>query len=191
MWFEDGSKVLKIYTKKGDAGQTFLFGGGPYPKDSERIAAYGEVDELNSVVGCVVTELKEKDLQEILHRVQKELFVVGAELATLKPSVEMQAGFIQERHVANLEHEIDQWETELTPLTKFILPGGSKPSAWLHLARTVSRRAERSLVHLSHDLTVRPELLCYMNRLSDWFFVLARLINHRSKVQDILWEGML
>lgn len=182
---------MKIYTKKGDQGQTFLFGGGPYPKDSERIEAYGSVDELNSVVGCALVELQDKELQSACLEIQRQLFIVGAELATLNPTPELAAGFIQDRHVQALEKQIDAWEGELEPLKKFILPGGAKAAALLHLARTVCRRAERQVVAVSHDQAVRPELLVYLNRLSDWLFVLARVVNRRAKVEDILWEGIL
>jgi cob(I)alamin adenosyltransferase len=182
---------MKIYTKKGDKGETFLFGGGPYSKDDQRIEAYGTVDELNSVVGCVISELSDEGIKVILRSVQEQLFVVGAELATVNPSAEMAKGFIQSKHVAQLENQIDEWEKELAPLKKFILPGGSKGAAFLHLARTVCRRAERRLVALSHDQMVRPELVIYLNRLSDWFFVLARLVNRHGGVEDILWEGIL
>jgi len=182
---------MKIYTKKGDRGETFLFGGGPYPKNSVRIEAYGTVDELNSVVGCALAELPPtSELASPLHEVQRQLFVVGAELATVNPSAEMAAGFIQKSHIESLEVQIDAWEQELQALKKFILPGGSRAAAALHLARTVCRRAERRTVALSHDQVLRSDLLIYLNRLSDWFFVLARLVNHREGVPDSLWEGI-
>jgi len=184
---------MKIYTKKGDGGQTFLFGGGPYPKDSVRIAAYGTVDELNSVLGCAHVEMItfDRDLAKCLLEIQKQLFVVGAELATVSPSQEMAAGFIQANHVTALETQIDAWESELEPLKKFILPGGNRAAALLHLARTVCRRAERESVALSHEISLRLELLVFLNRLSDWLFVLARLVNRRAGVPDLLWEGIL
>jgi len=184
---------MKIYTKKGDRGQTFLFGGGPYPKDSERIEAYGTVDELNSVLGCALSEMEAApELAGILREVQKQLFVIGAELATVDPSAEMAAGFIQNKHVGELEKLIDAWEAELEPLKKFILPGGSRAASLLHLGRTVCRRAERQVVTVSHGMMdLRPEMIVYLNRLSDWLFVLARLVNHRAGIQDILWEGIL
>ncbi len=183
---------MKIYTKKGDQGQTFLFGGGPYPKDDERIAAYGTVDELNSVVGCAIVELGGSDaLSSDLLEIQKQLFVVGAELATVNPKEEMAKGFIKSDHIERLEKQIDAWEKDLTPLKHFILPGGTRTAAFLHLSRTICRRAERALVSLSHDQAVRPELVADINRLSDWVFVLARTVNHRAKVEDVLWEGIL
>ena len=182
---------MKIYTKKGDHGETFLFGGGPFPKDSASVEAYGSVDELNSVLGCILAELQDSNLGAVLTEIQRQLFIVGAELATVNPNAEMAIGFIQDRHIMALEKQIDTWEEELEPLKKFILPGGTKAAALLHLARTVGRRAERQVVSLSHDLALRPELLIYLNRLSDWLFVLARLVNRRAKVEDVLWEGIL
>jgi cob(I)alamin adenosyltransferase len=182
---------MKIYTKKGDQGQTHLFGGGPYPKDNERIVAYGTVDELNSVVGCALSEITISEFSDRLCSIQEQLFVVGAELATVNPKPDMLKGFIQNSHIQKLEQDMDAWDKELTPLKKFILPGGSKAAAFLHLARTVCRRAERKLVKLSHDEVLRPELLIYLNRLSDWFFVMARIVNHRAKLGDVLWEGIL
>ena len=182
---------MKIYTKKGDQGQTYLFGGGPYPKDNERIEAYGSVDELNSVVGCVSVELQDPELATALVEAQRHLFIVGAELATVNPTPELAAGFIAQKQIKSLETQIDAWEVELEPLKKFILPGGARAASLLHLARTVCRRAERQIVKLSHDQAVRPELLAYLNRLSDWLFVLARLVNRRAKIEDVLWEGIL
>jgi len=182
---------VKIYTKKGDKGETSLFGGGPYPKDADRIAAYGEVDELNSVVGCALTEVKDSDLQEALQSLQKELFMLGAELATVKPSEKMVAGFIQGRHVAAMEERIDGWEGLLKPLKNFVLPGGTKAAGWLHLARTVCRRAERAVVKLAREENLRPEIVVYLNRLSDYLFVMARLVNLKSGVDDVRWEGIL
>lgn len=182
---------MKIYTKKGDKGQTSLFGAGPYPKNDIRVSAYGEVDELNSVLGCVLSELGEEDLKETLLQIQKQLFVVGAELASVNPPEKMKAGFIQDKHVKFLEDLIDRSEAHLKPLTQFILPGGSKAAALLHLARTTCRRGERALVHLSQSQNVREELITYINRLSDALFVMARLVNARAQVKDVLWEGIL
>lgn len=182
---------MKIYTKKGDTGETSLFGGGPFPKDNVRIDAYGCVDELNSVLGCVSVELQEEEVQKILLNVQKELFIIGSELASLNPSSQMQSGFIQNKHTQVLENQIDVWEKNLAPLKNFILPGGSRASALLHLARTVCRRAERRVVTLSHQDEIRAEVLVYLNRLSDWLFVFARYLNNQEGQSDVLWEGIL
>lgn len=196
---------MKIYTKKGDEGFTTLFGTGSYSKDHVRIEAYGTVDELNSVIGTVIAEIavvsanledsdSTRSFLQIIHflqEIQKQLFVIGAELATPNPSAKMEAGFIQLSHVTLLEKEIDQMETELKPLTQFILPGGSKPASLLHLARTVCRRAERKVISLFHEEKVRSELIVYLNRLSDFLFVMARLVNHQLKVEDLFWKGIL
>ena len=182
---------MKIYTKKGDKGETGLFGGGILSKDDLRIAAYGTVDELNSMVGIAASPGCQAELREDLIEVQKQLFTLGAELATPDPSPQMQKGFLQESHIVKLEEQIDTWEKSLIPLKKFILPGGSVTAARLHLARTMCRRAERELVSFHKKNPLRPEVLKYINRLSDWFFVLARYANHLEKKEDVLWEGIL
>lgn len=182
---------MKIYTKKGDKGSTYLFGGGPFPKDAIRIQAYGTVDELNSVIGCAITELVDSNLQNELLRIQKELFVLGSELSSVNPDEKMKAGFLKNSHIQSMEKSIDEWESNLEPLKQFILPGGSKASAFLHLARTVCRRAEREVVSLSHQEEVRVECIVYLNRLSDYLFMMAREANRLEKKKDILWEGIL
>ena len=183
---------MKIYTKKGDRGETFLFGGGPFPKDDKRIAAYGTIDELNAALGCALAEIGEdQGFTPRLLEIQKQLFVVGAELATLSPNAELAKGFLQAAASEALERDIDAWESTLPPLKKFILPGGSKAAALLHLARTVCRRAERELVGAAREQTIRHELVVYLNRLSDWLFVLSRAVNQRAKISDVLWEGIL
>ncbi len=182
---------MKIYTKKGDQGTTWLLGGGPYPKDYLPIAAYGAVDELNSVIGCVLSELQSSSLKSSLLEIQKQLFTLGAELASVNPSEKMKEGFIQPSHTQILEKMIDALEEKLPPLQNFILPGGCKAASLLHLARTTCRRAEREIVHLSHSQKLREEILVYINRLSDLLFVMARSANLEAKVEDILWEGIL
>lgn len=182
---------MKIYTKKGDAGSTFLFGGGPYPKDNPRIQVYGTVDELNSILGCAASEEKNESLKQSILETQKQLFVLGSELASVNPDAKLQAGFLQKKHIEKMEKEIDQMEGELNSLKNFILPGGCQSSSFLHLGRTVCRRAERELVALSRLESLRPEILIYLNRLSDFLFVLARYSNHKCGIQDILWEGIL
>ncbi len=182
---------MKIYTKKGDKGSTYLFGGGPFPKDALRIQAYGTVDELNSVLGCAMTELSDSKIKNEIQKIQKELFVLGSELSSVNPNEKMKAGFVQNVHVQAMEKQIDVWEENLRPLQQFILPGGSKASALLHLARTVCRRAEREVVSLSHQEEVRPECIVYLNRLSDYLFVMAREVNRIENQPDVLWEGIL
>lgn len=182
---------MKIYTKKGDAGKTSLLGGNSHSKDSLRIHAYGTVDELNSLLGLSAALMKDDSMKETLLEIQKQLFILGTELAALHPSDEMRRGFIQDSHVTGLEHQIDTWEGHLKPLTQFILPGGSPASAALHLARTVCRRAERLTVSLHEKESLRAEPLKYINRLSDWLFVLARYLNQEEGGEEIGWAGIL
>lgn len=184
---------MKIYTKKGDQGQTYLFGGGPFKKDYFRIHCYGEVDELNSVVGCAASFLSDQKLNHELQILQEELFVLGSELSSVNPDEKISAGFLKDENITRLEQSIDTFEQALTPLKNFILPGGEKAAAFLHLARTVCRRAERSVVHLAYQdkEIVRPLIIQYLNRLSDYLFVLARFVNFQSGNSDILWKGLL
>jgi cob(I)alamin adenosyltransferase len=181
---------MKIYTKTGDRGDTGLFGGGRVSKACARVDAYGEVDELNSVIGLARSEPFDREVDALLEQVQSRLFDLGAELATSPDSkVELGIALVSEDEVVRLEQAIDRAETELAPLKTFILPGGSRAAAALHLARTVCRRAERKLVALSESETIRAECLRYLNRLSDTLFVLARLANHRAGVADQPWVG--
>ena len=181
---------MKIYTKTGDQGDTGLFGGPRVSKASARVETYGEVDELNSVVGLVLTEPLDESLAELLRDVQSRLFDLGAELSTAPNSkVALGIPLIAEPQVVVLEQAIDRAERELAPLKTFVMPGGCRAAAYLHLARTVCRRAERRLVALAADESVRPEALRYLNRLSDALFVFARLANHRAGIADVPWVG--
>jgi cob(I)alamin adenosyltransferase len=181
---------MKIYTKTGDQGDTGLFGGGRVPKSSLRVEAYGEVDELNSVIGLIRTEPVDAALDALLARVQSTLFDLGAELATPASSkAQLNIPLVGEADVVELEHTIDGAEAELTPLKTFVLPGGSRAAAYFHLGRTVCRRAERRLVALHQQEPLRAECIRYLNRLSDTLFVLARLANHRAGVSDVPWVG--
>ncbi|MDB4974121.1 MAG: ATP/cobalamin adenosyltransferase [Myxococcaceae bacterium] len=181
---------MKIYTKTGDKGDTGLFGGARVSKASLRVTAYGEVDELNSVLGLVLSEPFDPSISQLLTEVQSRLFDVGAELATDPDSkVSLGIALISEVEVAVLEQAIDRSEAELSPLKTFVLPGGCRAAAYLHLARTVCRRAERTLVALSAQENVRPEALRYLNRLSDALFSFARLANHRAGIADVPWIG--
>jgi cob(I)alamin adenosyltransferase len=175
----------KIYTRTGDAGETGLFGGGRVSKDDARVEAYGAVDEANSALGMLAAQL-DGALAEAVHQIQRTMFDVGAELATPEagrvPAITVKA-------VMDLEDQIDKWEAELEPLRTFILPGGTAAAACAHLARSIVRRAERRTVTLSRTVPVNPELLKYLNRLSDTLFVLARVINHRASTPDVPWEG--
>lgn len=178
---------MKIYTKTGDEGTTGLFGGKRVTKSSPRISAYGEVDELNAVLGVVVAHSSQTLVQSTLRQIQNHLFILGAQLAS--PNSDPKIERITASHIDFLERQIDVMTESLPPLTHFILPGGSKTAAHLHLARTVCRRAERSVVYLSSlpEEPVDSWVMMYINRLSDFLFVFSRLINHVEKIQDIEW----
>jgi len=180
---------MKIYTKTGDAGQTGLVGGTRVEKDHVRIAAYGDVDELNSVLGFVRASWSNSPVDSLLEAIQHDLFAVGAELAT-PDSAERGVQLITASRITALEEAIDANEAKLEPLQEFILPGGSLAASTVHLARTVCRRAERGVVTLRRepDIEVRDELLVYLNRLSDLLFVLARVANLTSGEPDIPWR---
>ncbi|MFP4441128.1 MAG: cob(I)yrinic acid a,c-diamide adenosyltransferase [Chloroflexaceae bacterium] len=178
---------MKIYTKTGDKGETGLFGGERVSKDALRVRAYGEVDELNAMLGVVRTHGLDPQLDAALIQVQNELFVLGSDLAT--PGEAKYIPRMSEEPVGRLEQEIDQFETELEPLKNFILPGGTPAGAYLHLARTICRRAERSVVTLNSQEMINQAALHYLNRLSDWLFTLARLANTRQGVSDIPWTN--
>jgi cob(I)alamin adenosyltransferase len=183
--------VAKIYTKTGDTGLTGLLGRGRVTKDDPRIEAYGTIDELNAVLGMVRASPLAAEDDARLARVQEELFVVGSALADPDPNGPFHAA-IGPGPAARLEAEIDALEADLTPLTRFILPGGAPAAAGLHLARTVCRRAERRVVALGRQPGehVPGDLIIYLNRLSDYLFVLARAVNRRAGVADIPWRGL-
>lgn len=183
--------MVKIYTKTGDRGDTGLFDGSRVSKHSPRVIAYGDVDELNAILGLALAFIREdEELRTCLLDVQRDLFVVGAQLADPSARVEAKRGekaSFPEDKVTQLEQWIDQFEEHLPPLRQFILPGGSKGGATLHHARTVCRRAERNVVALSQHVEVAPRLIMYMNRLSDLLFVAARLENQRRDRPEIPW----
>lgn len=176
---------MKIYTKQGDAGKTGLWGGERVSKDSLRVNAYGNVDELNAVLGVVRASDLPADLDARLARVQNELFVLGSDLAT--PGESDRIPRIVRDYIVQMEQEIDQFQAELEPLRQFILPGGTFAAAYTHLARTVCRRAERSIVTLAEEEPINELILPYVNRLSDWLFVLGRIVNARAGVSDVPW----
>ncbi len=178
-------RLTKIYTRTGDKGKTRLANGEEVSKDSLRVSAYGDVDELNSVIGLVLTENPDDKLAAVLSKIQHTLFDLGGELA----SDGMIEGLVTIQHVSELEKHIDQMNTELPPLEEFILPGGTKSASMLHLARTVCRRAERTIIALEHSETVAAEIIQYMNRLSDLLFVIARYENHRGGNQEVYWKN--
>lgn len=182
---------MKIYTKKGDGGLTGLFGGGRVSKSSVRVDAYGEVDELNSVIGWARVHSADDAMDRLLASIQSMLLNLGAELSST-PGREVNLGSlprVSDEDIELIEKAIDASEAELTPLTAFVVPGGSAGAAALHMARTVCRRAERRVVTLAAAQDVRPEIVRYLNRLSDLFFSLARLANHRVGVSDTMWRG--
>ncbi|MFQ5417637.1 MAG: cob(I)yrinic acid a,c-diamide adenosyltransferase [Myxococcota bacterium] len=182
---------MKIYTRRGDAGQTDLFGGARVGKDDRRIEACGAVDELNAAIGVCAAASANDDLRALLLQLQPTLFDLGAHLAS--PDVDDPAKrggpAATAGEVEGLERHIDAFEAELAPLQRFILPGGTPASAALHVARTVCRRAERRIVTLDRSQPVGEFALRFVNRLSDLLFVMARLENHRSDVSDVEWVG--
>ena len=183
--------MVKIYTKTGDRGETGLFDGTRVPKDAPRVEAYGDVDELNALLGTILSFIQDdEEIRTCLLTIQRDLFVVGAQLADPSARVEAKRGekasFSADK-VTELETWIDQFEASLPPLRQFILPGGSKGGSTLHHARTVCRRAERRIVSLSQDTDIDPLLITYMNRLSDFLFVAARLENLRKNRLEIPW----
>ncbi len=180
---------MKIYTKTGDDGMTGLLGSRRVRKDDVRIEAYGTVDELNAVLGLARAGGLDAAADELVAQLQSELFVIGSALADPSPGGPFHNA-VTDDHVARLEAAIDLLEAELKPLVQFILPGGAVAAAQIHVARTVCRRAERSVVRLGHDEDVPKLLIVYLNRLSDLLFVLARAINHRGAIADTLWKGV-
>ena len=182
---------MKIYTKTGDKGDTGLIDGSRISKSDLRIIAYGVVDEANSHIGLIISNIERNsifdDVKKILLNVQQDLFVLGAELAnpnTLKDDNML----VKREMISTIEKYIDKFESELAPLSNFILPGGSIESSLLHICRTVVRRAETSVVALAKEQKINQEILTYLNRISDLFFVLARVTNKRQKRNDIPWK---
>ena len=183
---------MKIYTRRGDTGQTDLFGGERVGKDAQRVATYGDVDELNAVLGVALAAGVDPALAAELARIQSALFDLGASLATPDPDHRRKANVlgVGDADIAALEALIDRLEAGLAPLTTFILPGGTPAAAAFHVARTVCRRAERAVVHLAATPgeSVEPTSTRYLNRLSDLLFVLARHENARRGVADVAWS---
>ncbi len=185
-------KLTKIYTRGGDTGQTSLVNGDRITKDDPRIEAYGTVDETNAILG-LARQTTEGAADKMLERIQNDLFDLGADLATPAQEEGPDAFTPNEMvlrivpaQVARLEQEIDQLNAELAPLNSFVLPGGSSASAWLHLARTAARRAERHTITATQQTAINPEAIKYLNRLSDHLFVLSRYLNKKGK-NDVLW----
>ena len=178
-----GNRLSKIYTRTGDDGTTGLGDGSRINKDSLRVEAMGDLDELNSIIGIMLTESVPKNLEAILTHIQHDLFNVGGEICI--------PGYVilQQSRVTDLEGSIDLLNEHLAPLKEFILPGGTKSAAYCHLARTVCRRAERKLVELHRNEKVTDISLKYLNRLSDLLFVMCRSINKEAGISDVLWKN--
>ena len=177
---------MKIYTKTGDEGKTSLFDNSRVWKSDERILSYGAVDELNSSIGVALSLELDHEIKDILIKIQNDLFIVGSDLANpdmsdkkIRTTIEM---------ITFLEQKIDLLEPQLEPLTSFILPGGTLLASIIHLSRTISRRAETHVVALSQNEEINRDAAIYLNRLSDLMFVLARSINNRKKIPDIVWK---
>jgi cob(I)alamin adenosyltransferase len=179
---------VKIYTRTGDSGDTALFDGTRVPKSDRRVTAYGEVDELNAWLGLVIANTNDPDVREKLLHIQRDLFALGARLADPAHRIagRVTKAAVSPEDVARLESWIDAFETELTPLRRFILAGGTPAGAALHVARTICRRAERAMVELGEG-AFEQELLHYINRLSDLLFTLARAVNRRAGVVETEW----
>jgi cob(I)alamin adenosyltransferase len=188
VFFCGNNQEVKIYTRTGDAGDTGLFDGTRVAKNDPRVAAYGDVDELNAWLGFARTEMAGTDLAEMLLQIQRDLFALGARLAdpSRKIAARVEKAAVTSEDISRLEGWIDRLESDLPPLRRFILAGGSRGGAALHLARTICRRAERTIVSLGPD-GFEPELLIYVNRLSDLLFVMARTANRRADVAELEW----
>ena len=185
---------MKIYTKTGDKGTTALYGGTRVSKASARVESYGNIDELNSFIGLAKSEITDEKVLSQLKKIQFDLFTLGSESATPTDKLTLANGksrltlMISEKEIEELENWMDEFETQLEPLQYFILPGGGKSATSLHVCRTVCRRAERSLVFLNESEEVRPELIKYLNRLSDYLFVLARYISKLNGENEEYWN---
>ena len=180
---------MKIYTKKGDKGLTSLIGGTRVPKYHIRIEAYGTVDELNSWLGLVGDQDSMQSQTELVRNIQNCLFVLGSQLASDPEKSKMKLRQISEQDIQELENSIDEMEKTLAPLTNFVLPGGNQANSMAHIGRCVCRRAERAVVLLNEESPVEPVIIAYLNRLSDWFFVLSRWASAQNGAIEVLWKG--
>ena len=180
---------MKIYTKTGDKGETGLFGGERVSKNNLRLNAYGSIDELNSFLGLAIIEVTSEEIKNVLIDLQNKLFVLGADLAT--PETEKNAKLkitrLPDLYISEIEQTIDKFEERLDELKNFVLPGGSRGSALLHICRTISRRAEREIVALKNAEYIGDNIIIFLNRLSDLFFVLSRFENKYSNIPDTKW----
>ena len=180
---------MKIYTKTGDKGETGLFGGERVSKHSTRLDAYGTVDELNSFLGLAILEVNNQEIKNIIKEIQQKLFVVGSDLATpqTEKNQKLKITRTPDEYIDETEKLIDKFESQLDELKNFILPGGSKGSALLHICRTIARRAEREIVALKNTEEIGNNIVIFLNRLSDLFFVLSRFENKYSNIPDTKW----
>jgi cob(I)alamin adenosyltransferase len=181
---------MKIYTKTGDGGETGLFGGERVPKNAIRIEAYGTIDELNAFIGLTIIEVSDKGVKDLLQQIQNRLFSIGADLATPDDEKTKKLNVFRtpEEYYLFLEKEIDNYQSKLKELRNFILPGGTRGAALLHICRTITRRAERMVVALNNTVKIGNNIIIFLNRLSDLFFVLARFDNAISGTPDIKWN---
>jgi len=181
---------MKIYTKTGDGGETGLFGGERVSKNAIRIEAYGTIDELNAFIGLTIIEVSDKGIKVLLQKIQNWLFSIGADLATPDDEKTKKLNVFRtpEEYYSYLEKEIDKYESKLGELRNFILPGGTRGAALLHICRTIARRAERKVVALNNTVKIGNNIIIFLNRLSDLFFVLARFDNAISGTPDIKWN---
>ena len=184
------NRKVRIYTKTGDSGETSLFGGKRVSKDDLRVEACGSVDELNAALGTAASFIEEKKIFDTIRGIQHDLFAIGAELANPKEIGKNTKGIFKlgKSKIVNLESIIDQLDQNLPPIREFILPGGTNAASLIHLSRSIARRAERRVVALSKKEKLNPNLLMYLNRLSDLLFVLSRHINQKAKSSETTWK---
>ena len=181
---------MKIYTKTGDSGETGLFGGERVSKNTIRIEAYGTIDELNAFIGLTIIEVSDKSVKDLLQKIQNWLFSIGADLATPdnEKTKKLNVFRTSKEYYRYIEKEIDKYESKLDELRNFILPGGTRGAALLHICRTITRRAERMVVALNSTVKIGNNIIIFLNRLSDLFFVLARFDNAVTGTPDIEWK---
>jgi len=177
---------MKIYTKTGDDGTTGLQGGKRVSKSNIRIQAYGTVDELNASIGLILSSKIDTDLEELLKSIQNDLFVVGSDLSN--SDLSSKENRVTSEMVVNIEKNIDRLENDLPPITNFILPGGHEIASLIHISRTITRRAETQVISLDESGIVNEECKKYLNRLSDLLFVLARIVNKKNGIEDVIWK---
>jgi cob(I)alamin adenosyltransferase len=182
---------MKIYTKTGDKGQTTLIGGTRVPKHHIRIESYGTVDELNSWIGLINDQAIDQESKTILSEIQDRLFTIGSSLASDPEKSKMKIPDLHDSDIELLENQIDKMNEVLPEMRHFILPGGHTTISYCHLARCVCRRAERNVIHLHETEYVNEMVIVYLNRLSDYLFVLARYITHQLKVNEIAWKARM